>query len=80
MKKKVAKMILILGIGLTELVMDLHLSIATFNSIEYVKSENKIYLYIFHPEEDIEISYDFDDLNKDDKFLVYITLASILYN
>jgi hypothetical protein len=80
MKRKVAKMILIMGIGLTELIMDIELSFATFNSIEYVKSENKIYLYIMHEDEDIEISYDFDDLDKEDKYLVYISLASILYN
>jgi hypothetical protein len=80
MKKKIAKMILIMGIGLTELIMDIELSFATFNSIEYVKSENKIYLYIMHEDEDIEISYDFDDLDKQDKYLVYISLASILYN
>jgi hypothetical protein len=80
MKKKVAKMILIMGIGLTELVMDIDLSFATFNSIEYVKGENKIYLYIMHEDEDLEISYDFDDLDKEDKYLVYISLAAILYN
>jgi hypothetical protein len=80
MKRKVAKMILIMGIGLTELVLDLNLSFATFNSIEYVKSENKIYLYIMHEDDDLEISYDFDDLCKEDKTIVYISLASILYN
>jgi hypothetical protein len=80
MKRKITKMILIMGIGLTELIMDIELSFATFNSIEYVKAENKIYLYIMHEDEDIEISYDFDDLDKEDKYLVYISLASILYN
>jgi len=80
MKRKVAKMILIMGIGLNELIIDIELSFATFNSIEYVKPENKIYLYIMHEDEDIEISYDFDDLNKEDKYLIYILLASILYN
>ena len=80
MKKKVAKMILIMGIGLTELVMDIDLSFATFNSIEYVKGENKIYLYIMREDDDLEISYDFDDLDKEDKMIVYISLASILYN
>lgn len=69
-----------MGIGLTELVMDIDLSFATFNSIEYVKRENKIYLYIMHEDDDLEISYDFDDLDKEDKMVVYISLASILYN
>jgi len=80
MKKKVAKMIIIMGIGLTELIMDIELSFATFNSIEYVKKENKIYLYVMVEDEDLEISYDFDDLSKEDKHVVYISLASILYN
>jgi len=80
MKKKVAKMILIMGIGLTELIMDIDLSFATFNSIEYVKAENKIYLYIMREDDDLEISYDFDDLDKEDKYIVYVSLASILYN
>lgn len=69
-----------MGIGLTELVMDIDLSFATFNSIEYVKAENKIYLYIMREDDDLEISYDFDDLDKEDKLIVYVSLASILYN
>jgi len=73
-------MIRIMGIGLTELIIDLDLGIATFNSIEYVKEDNKIYLNIFQEDEDIELSYDFDDLDKEDKYLVYLYLASILYN
>ena len=80
MKRKVAKTIQILGIGLTEIIMDIDLSLGTFNSIEWVKSENKIWLYMFHEDDDIEISFDFDDLDKDDKYEVYITLASIAYN
>lgn len=80
MKRKVTKMIRIMGIGLTELIIDLDLGIATFNSIEYVKEDNKIYLNIFQEDEDIELSYDFDDLDKEDKYLVYLYLASILYN
>lgn len=80
MKKKVVKIIQILGIGLTELIIDIDLSIGTFNSIEWSKSENKIWLHMFHDEEDIQISVDFDDLDKDDKYEVYTLLASITYN
>ena len=79
MKKKVAKMVLIMGIGLTELVMDIETSVAMFNSIEYVKSENKLWLHIFE-EDDLELSVDFDELGKEDKMAVYVALASILYN
>ena len=80
MKKKVVKIIQILGIGLTELIIDIDLSIGTFNSIEWSKSENKVWLHIFHEDEDIQISVDFDDLDKDDKYEVYTLLASITYN
>lgn len=80
MKKKIIKIIQILGIGLTELIIDIDLSIGTFNSIEWSKSENKIWLHIFHEDEDIQISVDFDDLDKDDKYEIYTLLASITYN
>lgn len=80
MKKKVIKIIQILGIGLTELIIDIDLSLGTFNSIEWSKSENKVWLHMFHDEEDIQISVDFDDLDKDDKYEVYTLLASITYN
>lgn len=80
MKKKVVKIIQILGIGLTELIIDIDLSIGTFNSIEWSKSENKIWLHIFHDEEDIQITFDFDDLDDFDKYIIYTLLSSIAYN
>jgi hypothetical protein len=80
MKRKVAKVIRILGIGLNELVIDIETSIAIFNSIEWSKSENKIWLHIFHDEEDIEITFDFDDLDDFDKYIIYNLLSSIAYN
>lgn len=79
MKRKVANMVRIMGIGLSELVMDIETGVATFNSIEYVRSENKIWLHIFEGD-DLELSVDFDGLSKEDKLEVYIALASILYN
>ena len=63
MKRKISKIIKILGIGLTELVIDIDLSLGTFNSIEWIKSENKIWLHMFHEDDDIQISFDFDDLD-----------------
>ena len=80
MKRKVAKIIQILGIGLSEIVMDIDLSLGTFNSIEWVKSENKVWLHMFHEDDDIQISFDFDDSDKIDKYIVYTLLASIAYN
>lgn len=80
MKRKVAKIVQILGIGLTEIILDIDLSLGTFNSVEWVKSENKIWLHMFHEDDDIQISFDFDDLDKEDKYIVYTLLASIAYN
>jgi hypothetical protein len=80
MKRKVAKIIEILGIGLTEIIIDIDTSIGTFNSIEWSKSERKIWLHMFHEDEDIQITFDFDDLDKLDKYMVYTLLASIAYN
>ena len=80
MKRKISKIIKILGIGLTELVIDIDLSLGTFNSIEWIKSENKIWLHMFHEDDDIQISFDFDDLDKIDKYVVYTLLSSIAYN
>lgn len=79
MKNKLATIIKIIGIGLTELVMDFKIDTYTFNSIEIVESENKIYLHIFK-EDDLDITYDFDDLSDDDQLSIYVTLSSILYN
>lgn len=73
-------MVRIMGIGLNELVIDFQTSVATFNSIEWIKSENKLYLHIFRDDDEIQISFDFDDLSKDDKLEIYVILSSILYN
>ena len=80
MKRKMTKIIQVLGIGLTEIVIDLDTSIGTFNSIEWSKSENKIWLHMFHEDDDIQITFDFEDLDKIDKYMVYTLLASIAYN
>jgi hypothetical protein len=54
MKRKVAKIIQILGIGLSEIVVDIDLSLGTFNSVEWVKSENKVWFHMFHEDDDIQ--------------------------
>lgn len=80
MKRKLAKIIRILGIGLNELVIDIETSVAIFNSIEWSKSENKIWLHIFHDEEDIQLTFDFDDLDIIDQYIIFSLLSSIAYN
>lgn len=80
MKKKVINMIKILGIGLTELVMDITLSEATFNSIEWCPEDDIIWLHIFREDDDIQVSFDYEDLPEDDQLHIYMLLSSILYN
>ena len=80
MKKKVVKIIKVLGIGLNEIIIDIDLSLGVFNSIEWVNSENKIWLHMFHEDHDIQISFDFDDLDNRDKNTVHTLLSSIAYN
>ena len=80
MKRKLAKVIRILGIGLNELVIDIETSVATFNSVEWSKSENKIWLHIFHDDEEIQLTFDFDDLDVLDQYIIFSLLSSIAYN
>ena len=68
MKRKLAKVIRILGIGLNELVIDIETSVAIFNSIEWSKSE------------DIQLTFDFDDLDIIDQYIIFSLLSSIAYN
>lgn len=79
MKKEVIKAIRIMGIGTTELIMDFNLSIGVFNSIEWSKSSNKVWLHMFSIG-DFQLSVEWSDLTKDDKMEVYVILCSILYN
>lgn len=79
MKKEVIKAIRIMGIGTTELIMDFNLSIGIFNSIEWSKSSNKVFLHMFSIG-DLQLSVEWSNLKKDDKMEVYVMLCSILYN
>jgi hypothetical protein len=78
MKKKVIKLIRILGIGLTEVLMDIKFDEIQFDSIEWVQSENKIFLHMF--DKDMDFAFDFDELSKENKRKVYMQLANIVYN
>jgi hypothetical protein len=78
MKKKIIKLIRILGIGIDELVLNLDLDSASFDSIEWDREENKIYLHIFG-EDDLDISFDFDELSEKDHQDIY-NILSIIYN
>jgi hypothetical protein len=79
MKRKIIKIIRILGIGHHELVMDLETKYGTFNSIEWIKPENKVWLHMFS-DDDFQLSFDFDDLDDEDKYLIFLFLSSIAWN
>lgn len=78
MRDEIIKLIKILGIGLTELVIDFHLDCGNFETIEYSSEDDSLLLHIFK-DEDLDITFDFDDLDEEDQKRVYITLA-VLYN
>jgi hypothetical protein len=79
MKTNLIKIIKILGLGITEFVIDIELSFETFNSIEWDPDENKIFLNIFE-DDGMQQSYDFDDLLINDQVEVFLVLSSIAYN
>ena len=79
MKKEVVKAIRIMGVGTTEILMDFSLSVGFFNSIEWVKHDNRVVLHMF-AFNDFDLSVDWSDLSRDDKLEVYVVLRSILYN
>ena len=78
MRDEIIKLIKILGIGLTELVIEFHLDCGNFETIEYSSEDDSLLLHIFK-DEDLDITFDFDDLDEEDQKRVYITLA-VLYN
>ena len=79
MKKEVIKAIRILGVGTTEILMDFSLSVGNFNSIEWVRSENRVVLHMFAPG-DFDFGVDWSDLSNDDRLEIFVVLRSILYN
>ena len=78
MKKNVIELIKILGIGLYELVMDIEVGDVVFNSIEWVREEDKVYLHVFK-DGNYDYSYDFDDLTEDQQTIIYYRLY-VIYN
>jgi hypothetical protein len=78
MKKKVSKIIMILGIGLNEIIITVKLNGVTINSIEWSPEEDKIYLHIFDNDLDLEI--DFDDISGENQEIILSKLSQITYN
>jgi hypothetical protein len=75
LKKKTINHINQLGKGISELIVDIHLSFGVVNTVEYIKSENKIIVHFFRY--DFDLSFDYDDLNESDKIIIYSVLKTI---
>ena len=72
-KKKIITIIKKVGVGLVELVIQMPVSFIVFDSIEYTESTNKLMLHYW--EEDFDMSYDFDELEDEDKLKIYEILS-----
>jgi len=66
-RKKVIRLINDIGLGVTEIIIDLPLSFDNFNTIEL--DNNSITLHKFI--DDLDYTTDFDDLDDEDKLEVY---------
>jgi hypothetical protein len=77
MKNKIINLIKLLGFGVNELLMDINLPMADFNSVEGDAETNKVFLHIF--KDDLDIIIDFDDVDEESQLKLY-QLLSIIYN
>lgn len=75
-KRKVKSLIEVLGVNISEIVVDIPVGDDTFHSVEYDIKDDKIYLYIF--DEELEYIFDFDELRDDEKVEVYKILELYL--
>ena len=75
MKNKIISDIKFLSLGLNELIIDIPLEDITFHSIELVEG-NQIILHRILEELDIE--YDFDDLDKVDKSKIHSLISGFM--
>ncbi len=75
-KKKVINHITKIGTGVLEIVIELPISFITFNSIEYLQTTNKIMLHHW-TDDDLEMTYDFDDLEDEDKLEIFKILSEL---
>jgi hypothetical protein len=75
-RKKVRILIKTLGDGLPEVVINIPLNIAEFDSIEWNNDNRRIYLNIF--DQNLEYSQDFDELTLIDRIEVYDILYTFL--
>ena len=77
MKMEIIKILKILGVGCTEVLVDIELNELLINSIELL-NDDQIILHVFVDNYDIELY--FDELDEIEKMNIYQILISLLYN
>lgn len=77
MKMEIIKILKILGVGCTEVLVDIELNEFLINSIELL-NDDQIILHVFVENYDIELY--FDELDEIEKMNIYQILISLLYN
>jgi hypothetical protein len=77
-RREVIKLIEILGYPYGEVIAEFTLSNIEVSSIAYIKETNKIILYKWFS--DYEMQYDFDDLEEKDQRFVYFELSKYILN
>lgn len=75
-KKPLASIIKFLAIDLNEVVVDIPLEEITFDSIEWDRTDDCIVLHKMIG--DLDIEYDFDDLDEDTQMEIYIFFLKFL--
>lgn len=72
-RKKVIELIELIGINVSEVVLDIQLSEMTINTIEWIPSEDVLLVHVF--QDDLDFFYDFDELLEVDRLLILTTLS-----
>lgn len=78
MKQEVINIIKILGIGLNEITVDIDLGYIVANSIELIPIKNDIIIHSFM--DDLDIEFNFDELDSDIQEEIYRNLSKLVYN
>lgn len=78
-KNKIIPIVRIVGITLDEILVDIEIEWITIHSVEWRRSDNKVYVHTFL-EDDYDIEMDFEDLPIEDQKLIYTTLAQYTLN
>jgi hypothetical protein len=78
MKNELISLIKILGLGLTELVIDIDLDYITINSIEY-REPDEVWIHHFD-NNDMDYEIEFDEIPNKYQRRIFNKIKSLLYN